>query len=422
LGSGAPAAGVTPRPRVAVFNTFPMLPALTGSRQRALRLCSGFAQWADVSYLCNRRQRGRTEQQVAPQLAEIVLPMPWWQRRGQQVLERLVPDRVFDVAHLVFAPRHRALVQTAAQLAARADIVVFTHPYLWPALRGCFDPARQLLVYDAHDVELVVKRQLLGSGRVAAMLLERLRAAEGELLARADLVVVVSDDDAAAFAAEYGADRARMVLARNGVDLASALPWRGAEPGARPTAVFMGSAYGPNDRAARYIVGTLAPAVPEADFVIAGHVCGSIDGLRRPANVVLKGPLPEADKAGLLARADLALNPVVEGSGTSVKMLDFMGAGLPVVSTPQGARGLGVEHGREAQLCELEAFPGAVRALLADGATRRRLGTAARRFVEERYRWDRIVAALGAVLRERLHHHQQGRARPAGAAVAAPAA
>jgi len=395
-----PSADAAPKLRVAVFNTFPMLPAHTGSRQRVLRLCTGFAQWAEVDYLANRRQRGETRQEVAPGVREIVLPLPGWQRRGQQVLERLVADRVFDVAHLLFAPHHRRLVQAAAQLAATADIVVFTHPYLWPALRGCIDPARQLLVYDAHDVEIAVKRQLLGDGRVAAMLLRRLRAAEGELLARADLTAVCSADDAAAFVAEYGADRSRMVVARNGVDLGAARAWRGAGPGARLSAVFLGSAYGPNERAAEYIASTLAPAVPEVDFVMGGHVCAAIG--RPPANVALKGALAEADKAELLAGADLALNPVIEGSGTSVKMLDFMGAELPVISTPQGARGLDVVHGRDAHVCERSEFPAAVRALVADASARRRIGAAGRRFVEEHYGWPRIVEELGGVLRDRL--------------------
>ena len=39
---------------------------------------------------------------------------------------------------------------------------------------------------------------------------------------------------------------------------------------------------------------------------------------------------------------DLAINPVTTGSGTNLKMLDYMAAGVPVLSTPHGARGLGL--------------------------------------------------------------------------------
>jgi glycosyltransferase involved in cell wall biosynthesis len=396
-----PAAGATPS-RIAVFNTFPLLPAYTGGRQRVLRLCSGFAQWAQVDYLCNRRQRRRTEQQVAPGLTEIVLPQHWWQRRGQQLVELAVAGRAFDVAHLLFAQYNRALVAEAKRLAATADVVLFSHPYLWPALRGCVDPARQVLAYEAQNVELALKRELLGNGVVAALLLRRLREAEAELLARADVTVTVSDADADALVAEYGVDRARLVIARNGVDLSAARPWRGSATGARLSAVFVGSAYEPNERAARYIASVLAPALPDVDFVIGGLVCKSLGGLRLAPNVLLKGALPDAGKAELLAGADIALNPVTEGSGTSVKMLDFMGASLPVVSTPQGARALGAMHEQHALVCELERFPEALHVLAADPAARRRIGAAARRLVEERYGWGPIAAGLGALLQERL--------------------
>ena len=49
------------------------------------------------------------------------------------------------------------------------------------------------------------------------------------------------------------------------------------------------------------------------------------------------GPFDDAQKFRLLSEADLYLNPVVLGSGTSLKALEALGAAIPMVSTAQGA-------------------------------------------------------------------------------------
>ena len=40
-----------------------------------------------------------------------------------------------------------------------------------------------------------------------------------------------------------------------------------------------------------------------------------------------------------MSRCFLALNPVTEGSGRNLKMVDYLAHGLPVLSTPIGVRG-----------------------------------------------------------------------------------
>ena len=34
------------------------------------------------------------------------------------------------------------------------------------------------------------------------------------------------------------------------------------------------------------------------------------------------------------------INPMISGSGTNIKMFDFMAAGLPIITTDIGARGI----------------------------------------------------------------------------------
>ena len=46
-----------------------------------------------------------------------------------------------------------------------------------------------------------------------------------------------------------------------------------------------------------------------------------------------------ADLSGLLAAADVGLNPVLAGGGSNIKLPTYLAAGLAVVTTPHGLRG-----------------------------------------------------------------------------------
>jgi glycosyltransferase involved in cell wall biosynthesis len=55
--------------------------------------------------------------------------------------------------------------------------------------------------------------------------------------------------------------------------------------------------------------------------------------------------------------ADLALNPVTSGAGTNIKMLEYMAAGLPIITTVVGSRGLNLTNDEDAIIVsDLEDF------------------------------------------------------------------
>ena len=79
------------------------------------------------------------------------------------------------------------------------------------------------------------------------------------------------------------------------------------------------------------------------------------------------------------------------GSGTNLKMLDYFAAGLPVVSTPAGARGLELSAD-ECVVCPPDQFVPRIGELLNDPARRGRMGANARKLAVERYAWSLIAA------------------------------
>jgi glycosyltransferase involved in cell wall biosynthesis len=127
-------------------------------------------------------------------------------------------------------------------------------------------------------------------------------------------------------------------------------------------AIFIGSLYPPNVEAARFINTTLASQLAEVTFVLCGGVGEALAQGQIAPNVRVTTTIPEAQKRQFLEAADIAVNPMFSGSGTNIKMFEFMAAGLPVVTTAVGARGSTPRlfHGRSGKTARVRAvFVGA---------------------------------------------------------------
>ena len=147
-------------------------------------------------------------------------------------------------------------------------------------------------------------------------------------------------------------------------------------------------------------------------MLIAGSVARAVDSARLPANVVCLGRVSDEAKTLLLRAADVALNPMFSGSGTNLKMLEYLAAGVPVVTTPIGARGLELTTGKHAIVCPVEEFPEQIGHVLRDESLRATLRTQGRRLVEDRYDWGTIVDAMHAVIESALAGTNDDRHRP----------
>lgn len=192
----------------------------------------------------------------------------------------------------------------------------------------------------------------------------------------------------------------RVLVVPNGVDCTAFRPGPLSD-GAPPILLFTGDmGFAPNVAAAVLLVSRMFPEIrrrhPEAELRLVGrNPDRRLLDLRGPG-VVVTGQVPEM--LSHLHAATVYVAPHETGAGTRTKLLEAMAAGLPIVTTRIGIEGIEATPEREVVIADdpTEAA-GAVLRLLADPAARRRLGTAARRLVEERYDWPRCLAPLEAL-------------------------
>jgi glycosyltransferase involved in cell wall biosynthesis len=95
---------------------------------------------------------------------------------------------------------------------------------------------------------------------------------------------------------------------------------------------------------------------------------------------------------------DIAINPVLYGSGLKIKTVEAIAYGIPLVTTSAGAQGLHEESGRSFLLADTpEAFAAAICRLAASSDLRCQLSTQSRSFARQHLT---PAACFGALLNE----------------------
>ncbi|HYJ82829.1 MAG TPA: glycosyltransferase, partial [Allosphingosinicella sp.] len=227
-----------------------------------------------------------------------------------------------------------------------------------------------------------------------------LAAFERSVAGRADVSLFVSEAEAELFRRRSGLEGADVRALQNGVDLDYYDPEAGfariGEGG--PLIVFTGQMdYAPNIDAVRWFAGEVMPRLPEARFAIVGRK--PPEAVRRLAGprVVVTGAVP--DVRSWLAAADVVAAPLRIARGIQNKVLEAMAMARPVVASPAAFEGIEAEPGRHLLVAgTAEAQAEAINGLLGDPERARRLGEAARRRMEQAYRWEARLAPLAGII------------------------
>jgi len=247
------------------------------------------------------------------------------------------------------------------------------------------------MVLDLHNVESVLHARCAEAPGAPAAFAHRVFAEaslqlERSWLPRYSQILTTSAADAAQL--RVIAPNVRITVYPNAIPLAPRPPALNEN-----ALVFSGNMeYHPNISAVRFFGGQVWPRLREQWPDLVWRLVG-----RNPAAVArytsgdpriqVVGPVENA--VAELARARVAVAPILAGSGTRFKILEAWAAGLPVVSTTVGAEGLPALDGHNLLLADgAAAFAEAVTRLLKCSSLRHSLGSAGRLLLEKEFTWD----------------------------------
>lgn len=219
-----------------------------------------------------------------------------------------------------------------------------------------FVPVEYPVIYDAHNIEWKLSEGLFRvKGTTLPVRLHRyitfmkLRRAEERIIRQVECIVACSDTDAAYFSSLR---QASVPVVMNGVDTDFWKVTREPEPG---LVLFSGDmSYYPNIDAAVYLVREVLPVLLAGGWKGKLVLCG-----RNPVKKVLDLASPQVEVTGSVpdmrpyyARASVLAAPMRIGSGTPLKVITAMAAGIPVVTTSRVAASLGLEKSECLKLAE----------------------------------------------------------------------
>ena len=358
--------------RYVSLGTYPIRQPVQGGQLRAnaihkvLRDCG----WETCHVVVTPNRGARQEMEAG----DLFIEMP--RRFRKQMVRRKWRS---DVATAEFIARSRSHRREIARFldGFRPDVIAVEQCWLWPALREyvetCSPEARFSIVYSSHNVEqeMLAQEATIAGAETDIWSAQRAADIESDLAAKADLVVAVSEQDAAYFRKLNPS----VVVAANGIwprEIPVGLDrWASRFAGLR-TALFVGSGHPPNVRGFLQMTGPdLGFLSPSERIVVVGGVADQIrndPGFLRHrgadnARIELLGARDGATLSALIELADVVMLPIVEGGGTNIKTAEALYNRKPVVATSFALRGYEqFKHWRNVRLADR---PGDFRDLLA---------------------------------------------------------
>ena len=166
----------------------------------------------------------------------------------------------------------------------------------------------------------------------------------------------------------------------------------------RPKFYHIGSMnWMPNEEGIRWFIDEVLPKTVEKVPTFVYHLAGRnmpewLTELNNP-NVDVIGEVPDAK--AFVAENDVAIVPLLAGSGIRIKIIESMAMGKTVITTRVGAEGILYKEDENIIIAENKAkMVEAIRSINANPEIAVRIGQAARKLVEETYDNRKLIARL----------------------------
>lgn len=235
----------------------------------------------------------------------------------------------------------------------------------------------------------------------------RLRKAEMQWCPKFNKNIVVSKDDEDLLSGSVPGIETTIVP--NGVDTSFFTPRP--DPEGRTLLFCGGLGWYPNRQAIQHFFDRIWPKlvrrIPDVEIFVVGRTPPT--WLRRltASDPRIHAPGFVEDVRPYFRRATAYVCPIRDGGGTRLKILDALAMGLPVIATPFACSGLTLEDNKEVLLAEkADDFVSRIEEVLSNTSLRKRLATAGRKAVENKYSWTTIGASLYSAYEHAYNAHR----------------
>lgn len=348
--------------KITVTSTFPIYPPQGGGQARIFNLYKHLASDRELEIISfTNVDQKKFEGLIAPNLKEIRIPKSRKHQEEEWKLEQKAKIPISDIGMITLFSNTSSFEEQLEKSLNESELVIVSHPYLYYAVKKYLN--EKPFIYEAHNVESVIKEQMLPDSKIKKELIRQVYQIEKECCENSKFIMTCSKEDQITLYQKYGIPFHKMVVIPNGVDC-DEIHYTSMEERLKnkkrlqleheTIGVFMGSWHQPNLEACEEIL-HIALKCPDVKFLLMGSQCEYFRNRKLPANVGLLGIVNEKVKADVFQTVDFALNPMTSGSGTNLKMFEYMASGIPVITTKFGTRGM--EEKESFLIAEIEDMP-----------------------------------------------------------------
>lgn len=395
------------------LNFFPnFLPPRTGGEQRSFFLLKALAKEFDIISVVPTYENMRFEDlTLAPGLREIRIPKSrHFSAVSANFQKKKIPIHQTAMAYAIAGANQPEIINCLQDIWPKIDGVILQHAAASAVLDSVnLDNKPTFYVSMNCEFELAANSHKNTENHDFAIMMHQF---EYRTCLNSQLVVSTTNEDSEKFVHMFGVSRDDTYLAGNGSVCRFEEDKLPSDAVDAKSAIFLGSKWGPNLKAGRFICSTLAPACPEITFHICGNVCEKLDFSETPENVILHGVVDDAGLAKLMARSHIGLNPILDGAGSNVKLADYLAHGLRVVTTPKGARGFETDLDN-VHCMEPGDFAAALTELCAQHAPTSTTRAAWQKAAAPWWSWDHIGEGLTKRIAQCLSSNQSATKPPA---------
>lgn len=278
----------------------------------------------------------------------------------------------------------------------RSDLLQIEHPWQFEYIFKKTTEDKPIILVE-HNVECdLFEQDSTSKSALYKKLLGVITNKEQYAVENADAVLTMSQSDTDRLAGYFKVSKSKFHVIPNGVNTSEFNPSSEEEKNKikkmmglsnKKVILFTGYKHGPNIEAVTEIK-KMSQNIKNENviFLVAGRVG---DSFSNEENVLFTGYVDEI--SNYFKVADIAINPMISGSGTNLKMLEYLASGIPTITTDIGARGLDVTDNENVILSEIENFPENINHLIEDPDLCFNLKANGRKLAEEKYDWKNIA-------------------------------
>lgn len=340
--------------------------------------------------------------EIVPGLSEIVVPKTAEHvQKEKEVTARLKAQTTYDLSLIYYLDKTPGYGDILKKSIETSDVVFIERPYLFYEVRKYLNG--RPLFQRSQNIEYFFRKSNIPESEEANKSLNDLFETEKECCECCNLNFGCSEDDLETMHSMYGIPKEQLHLLPNGVATEDN-PFITIEERKQykkkyaleneKVAIFIGGGHRPNMEACEMIM-KAASFCKDTKFLFAGNLCNELSRKLCPENTALLGMISEETRRFLFSVADIALNPMYSGSGSNIKMFDYMAMGIPIITSKFGARGIcdtsifHIADTADELISTINSFE-----LKNDNAS----VIKARRLIEEKYDWKIIAENIGKIL------------------------